>query len=141
MFIPKLYCERSAEFRAKTDDNENSDGHTLEGYGAVFDQDTEIKSWEGNFLERISRGAFKKTLREKKPVVQFDHGRDSRVGSVPIAEIVELKEDSAGLYIQARMFDNDTVEPVRQAIEAQAISGMSFKFRVTRDEWRDGKGK
>src|SRR5690606_37854 len=35
---------------------------------------------------------------------------------------------------------NDAVEPVRQAIAAGAITGMSFRFEVARDEWRDNAG-
>ena len=33
------------------------------------------------------------------------------------------------------MFDNPRVEPIRQAIAGGAIDGMSFRFRVTREEW------
>ena len=134
------YCHRSAEFRASGNEGQ-TDGRTLEGYAAVFDTDTEINSWEGQFVERIAKGAFKKTLNERKPIMQYDHGRDTRVGSVPIGVYNEIREDDHGLFVSGRVFDNNVVEPVRQAIEAQAISGMSFKFRVTRDEWRDGSGK
>ncbi|KZF08477.1 hypothetical protein A2J03_21140 [Rhodococcus sp. EPR-157] len=135
----KNYVERSVSFRStNTDEN---DGRTLEGYGAVFNQLTEITGWEGRFKEQIAPGAFKKTLAERIPIVQWDHGRDSRVGSVPIASIEELKEDSQGLFIRARLHDNAVVEPVRQAIESGAVSGMSFKFVVLADIWRDAKGK
>ncbi|MBM4569313.1 HK97 family phage prohead protease, partial [Rhodococcus hoagii] len=52
-------CSRSVEFRANASAGDG-DGRTLEGYAAVFDQDTEINSWEGRFTERIAKGAFKK---------------------------------------------------------------------------------
>lgn len=136
---------RDFEFRAKTaDDNEQeSDGRTLDGYAAVFDQDTEINSWEGRFIERMTKGAFRKTLKENKGRIQmqWDHGRDFRVGTVPIGAYERLEEDDHGLHVIGRVFDNDVVEPIRQAIESGAVSGMSFKFRVLRDEWRDTKGK
>lgn len=132
--------ERSAEFRA-TEAAQNGDGRTLEGHAAVFNVPTEINSWEGTFQERIAPGAFRKTLAARRPIVQYDHGKDVRVGSTPIASIQELREDDHGLFVQARLFDNDVVEPVRQAIEGNAISGMSFRFQVTRDEWRDSGGK
>lgn len=133
-------CNRSVEFRANTDAGDG-DGRTLEGYAAVFDQDTEINSWEGRFTERIAKGAFKKTLRERKPIMQYDHGRDSRVGSVPIGVYEDIREDEHGLFVSGRVFDNPVVEPIRQAIEGGAVTGMSFKFRVTRDEWHDKNGK
>jgi HK97 family phage major capsid protein/HK97 family phage prohead protease len=135
-----LFCTRSVEFRAASDEAEN-DGRTLEGYAAVFNQDTEINSWEGHFNERIAKGAFKKTIKERKPVLQFDHGRDARTGSVPIGSFSDIREDNDGLFVQARLFDNPVVEPIRQAIEGGAIDGMSFRFRVVRDEWRDNKNK
>ncbi|GGM55569.1 hypothetical protein GCM10012275_28330 [Longimycelium tulufanense] len=140
MSTPARLLTRAFEFEA-TDDKQHGDGRTLEGYAAVFDEPTEIDSWEGRFVETIARGAFRKTLREGEPVLQFDHGKDPRTGTVPIGSFQKLSEDDRGLSVQARLFDNPVVEPIRQAIEGRAIKGMSFRFRVTRDEWRDNVGK
>ncbi len=112
------------------------DGLTMEGYAAVFDSPTRIDSWEGQFDEQISRGAFKRTLNARRPVLQFDHGHDARTGSVPIGSIEELREDDRGLFVRARLFDNPVVEPIRQAIAGGAIDGMSFRFRVNDDHWQ-----
>lgn len=133
-------CERSVEFRA-VDEPASGDGRTLEGYAAVFGQPTEIESYAGAFEEVIIRGAFRKTLRERAPVMQFDHGNDKRTGSVPIGAIEDLHEDDEGLFVRARLFDNDVVEPIRQAVAGRAIRGMSFKFRVLQDRWVDRDGK
>jgi HK97 family phage prohead protease len=138
--VPRL-VSRSVQFRATDAADESGDGRTLEGYAAVFGQATRIDSWEGEFDEEIVRGAFRKTLRERTPVLQFDHGRDWRTGSVPIGALNELREDDEGLFVRARLFDNDVVEPIRQAIDGGAIDGMSFRFKVVRDEWRDADGK
>jgi HK97 family phage major capsid protein/HK97 family phage prohead protease len=135
---PSPLCSRAVEFRATGD---HGDGRTLEGYAAVFDVPTRIDSWEGTFDEVIAKGAFKRTLNARTPVLQFDHGRDVRTGSVPIGAVQTIREDDHGLFISARLFDNDVVEPIRQAIEGDAITGMSFRFRVVRDEWRDTNGK
>lgn len=134
---------RSVEFRAlEIPEGEERDGLTLEGYAAVFDKETEIRSpFEGNFIERISRGAFRKTLRENKPVMQFDHGMDSRTGTVPIGVYDELREDDKGLYVKGHIFDNELVKPIADAVRAKAVTGMSVRMRVTRDEWTDNKGK
>lgn len=131
-------CLRAVEFRAT--DGEGGDGRTLEGYAAVFDTPTRIDSWEGSWDETIARGAFKKTLRKRTPVMQFDHGHDARVGSVPIGKFDELTEDDHGLFVRGRLFDNDAVAPVREAIEGGAIDGMSFRFQVTKEDWRDAEG-
>ena len=111
------------------------DGFTLEGYAAVFNSDTTIDSWEGQFVERIAPGAFAKTISERTPVMQFDHGHHPFIGSIPIAAIQTLREDSRGLFVRARMLDNDLVKPVRDAIAAGAIRGMSFRFGVVKDDW------
>lgn len=130
-------CLRAVEFRAE----EVGDGRTLSGYAAVFNSPARIRSWEGEFDEEIMPGAFRSTMKKRKPVIQYDHGRDVRVGSVPIAALEELREDEQGLYVRARLFDNDVIEPVRQAIAGKAINGMSFRFEVTREQWTDANGK
>jgi HK97 family phage prohead protease len=130
---------RSVDFELRADDD--NDGLTLEGYAAVFGQATRINSWEGCFDETIARGAFKKSIRERKPVVQFDHGRHPMVGSIPLGSIDDLREDDAGLFVSARLHDNWLVQPVRDAIKSKTVSGMSFRFGVVKDEWRDAAGK
>lgn len=134
-------CLRAVDFFPEERASEDSDGRTLEGYAAVFDSPTEINSHEGHFTETISKGAFRKTLQERKPVLQFDHGHDARTGSVPIGMFDGIKEDKQGLKVSARLFDNPVVDPIRQAIEGGAISGMSFRFQVVRDEWKDSQGE
>lgn len=137
---PKALVTRAVTFAVPTELRAaGGDGFTLEGYAAVFDSATRINSWEGNFDERISSGAFSKTLKERKPVIQFDHGHDIATGSVPIAAIEDIREDKQGLYVRARMFDNPRVEPIRQAIAGGAIDGMSFRFRVVREEWDESE--
>lgn len=131
-------CLRAAEFRAEGD---GGDGRTLEGYAAVFNTPTRIMSWEGEFDEEIAPGAFKRTLRSRTPVLQFDHGRDARTGTVPIGSIDTLNEDAQGLFVSARLFDNPVVEPIRQAIAGRAINGMSFRFAVAEDMWTDARGE
>lgn len=141
MSKPNNLCIRSFEFNADSDTgSEQTNGRTMEGYAAVFDAPTEINNWEGRFTETLSRGAFKKTLSERKPVLQFDHGQDARTGSVPIGKFNDIREDDKGLYCEAELFDNPVVEPIRQAIEGGAVSGMSFRFKVNREEWRDKDG-
>lgn len=148
--MQKHLCVRDVEFtfdsREQNDNEERSgfeepgDGRTLSGYAAVFNTSTTINSWEGRFEETVAPGAFRKTLSERTPIMQWDHGRDTRVGSTPIGVYTSLVEDERGLKVEGRLFSNDVVEPVRQAIEAQAVRGMSFKFAVTRDKWTDKDG-
>lgn len=120
---------------------DGGDGRTLEGYAAVFDSVTVIDSWEGRFEEVIERGAFRKTLSERVPVLQFEHGRHPLIGSIPLGAFRSLREDDKGLHVNARLTDNWLIQPVRDAISDGGVSGMSFRFSVVREEWRDKDGK
>lgn len=131
---------RSVPFEIRADGDEAGDGLTLDGYGAVFGTPTRIDSWEGTFDEEIARGAFKKSLSERTPVLQFDHGRHPMVGSIPLGSFETLREDEQGLHVVARLHDNWLVQPVRDAIKSKAIPGMSFRFSVVKDEWRTQDG-
>lgn len=133
--------ERQVAFTFTRDADVTGDGLSLTGYAAVYDTPTLIDSWEGTFLEQIKRGAFAKTIRENIPVLQFDHGRHPLIGSIPIGTIKSLKEDEHGLSVNARMSANWLTEPIREAITEQSIKGMSFRFEVIKDEWRDASGK
>ncbi|MFE7236093.1 HK97 family phage prohead protease [Streptomyces sp. NPDC057596] len=136
--------QRSAPFqlaRADGDGDVEGDGRSLSGYAALFGESTEIDSWEGHFTETIRKGAFRKTIRENTPVMQFDHGRHPLIGSIPIGAITDLREDDQGLLVEGRITDNWLMQPIRDAIAEQTVNGMSFRFEVVREEWRDANGK
>ena len=122
------------------EDGCENDGLSFEGYGAIFNSLTRIDSWEGTFDEQIAPGAFRKSIRERTPKFQFDHGR-SNFGSLPPGVIEEILEDDKGLYVRARMSASEYWEPLRDAIATGAVDGMSFRFSVIREEWRDEQGK
>ena len=139
MDAPRDNLTRTASFtvvRAEGD----GDGLTLEGYGAVFNDATRIDSFEGKFDEIIAPGAFKRTIDQKGARgirLQFDHGGHPLLGSLPLGTITELSEDARGLHVKARLSSNWLVEPFRDAIRDGAVDGMSFRFRVVKDEWDD----
>ena len=126
-------CVRAFDFEFES----RSDGRTLEGYAAVFNSPTTIRDVGGDFEETILPGAFKRSLAQRMPILQWDHGKDPRVGTAPIGSISDLSEDSRGLHVRARLFDHPDIERVRLAIESQAVRGMSFRFGVPAggDDW------
>ncbi len=135
MKAPRNNLCRSASFEL----GEHTDGMTLEGYAAVFDSPTRIDSWEGTFDEIVARGAFRSSINNATPVLQFDHGRDPATGTLPIGEIEDLREDDHGLFVRARLNGDDyRIPPIRNAIKSGAVDGMSFRFRVDSDTWADG---
>lgn len=145
---PPLESVREAPFKLRSSDDEPNDGLTLDGYGAVFNRETIINSWEGKFREKIAPGSMKRSFRESPPKIQFDHGRHPLIGSIPIAKLERIEEDTdpdlapeGGAHIVGRVFSNWLMEPVRDAIAAEAINGMSFRFEVVRESWSYADGR
>lgn len=138
---------RTVSFRATeaaaAGDNAEGDGLTIEGYGAVFNSATEINSWEGHFQEIIDPGAFKKSLREQTPIMQFDHGYHPLLGGLPLGRWTDVHEDDHGLYTLGRMYSGWLFEPFAEAIRDTegGVTGMSFRFSVVREKWQDADGK
>lgn len=118
----------------------DSDGLTIEGYGAVFNSVTRIDSWEGSFEEVIAPGAFKKSLSERMPKMQFDHGQHPLLGSLPLGRWLVAEEDARGLHLIGRLSNNWLVQPFRDAIHDGGVEGMSFRFSVVQDDWFDRDG-
>jgi len=137
--------DRGVELRADSAD----DGTTMFGHFAVFDIWTEIHSWfEGDFVERLASGAFKKTFRENRSQmrVTFDHGYDLQLGDKPLGPIDELREEDEGAFYQVPLLDTDYnrdfVLPTLQGRlmngeqrGSDGLLGASFRFRVIGDEW------
>jgi HK97 family phage prohead protease len=109
----------------------------------VFNKRTRIPDRNGDFEEMILPGFADRSLREHGyPVMQFDHGKDPRVGTVPIGRYDMFERSATGYEVEGELFDNAVVEPVRQAIAGKAIKGMSFRFQVSKngDKWERRTG-
>lgn len=132
---------RSVAFTLTRDGEADGDGLSFEGYAAIFNSPTRIDSWEGTFDEQIAPSAFRKSLQERTPKFQFDHGRHPLIGSVPIGTITDIHEDDRGLFVQARLGQHTLIDLVREAISTGAIDGMSFRFSVVREDWQDRNGR
>jgi HK97 family phage major capsid protein/HK97 family phage prohead protease len=110
---------------------------TLVGHFAVFDAWTEIDSfWEGEFMERIQRGAFKKTFSENGKNIRclFQHGQDFQIGDKVLGAISVLREDSDGAYYEVPLFDTSYNRDLVPGIEAGQY-GASFRFRVMQEQF------
>ena len=124
------------EFRAE-DDTESLG--LLTGYAAVFNEDTIINSWEGNFVERIAPGAFAKTLKERghKVKVLFNHGFDPSIGDKPLGKPSVMEERSKGLWVEVPLDDTSYNRDLLASLRSGALDGMSFRFSVIKEEWDD----
>lgn len=108
---------------------------TLFGHFAVFDRWAEINSaFEGNFMERIAHGAFRKTFRENRDRIRalFQHGSDPQIGDKPIGRIDELREDDEGAYYEVSLYEGMPDLVMDGLRDGQY--GASFRFQVMRED-------
>lgn len=106
------------------------------GHAAVFDSRTAIGNpltW--GFYEEVASGSFAKTLNEGDARFLVDHDTSLLVARVS-ADDLRLSEDAFGLAVEA---DLDTelsyVRDLARNLEKRRITGMSFGFRVVKDDW------
>lgn len=136
----------SPEVRATSDDGDGEG--TSGGLGRLevrfspFDTWYEISSWwEGDFLERTVRGAFRKTMLEQRQNIRclYDHGYDFAIGNKVLCPTDELREDADSAVLEGDLFDTTYNRDLLPGLEA-GVYGSSFRFRVIRDEWNDDPG-
>jgi HK97 family phage prohead protease len=105
-------------------------GKTIAGYAAIFNDVADIG---GSFREIIAPGAFTDTLGgDIRALVDHDSGRvigRSKAGTL------RLSEDAKGLAVEIDLPDTTDGRDLSVSLERGDISGMSFGFRVTHDEW------
>lgn len=94
-----------------------------------------IRSWEGEFLERLQPGAFTETFLERGPAgsgmirALFQHGRDAATGSKPLGPVVELREDPTGPVGVVELLDVPYVDAIRAGVE-KGLYGASYRFGI-----------
>ena len=109
---------------------------TLEVDFSVFDTWYEIDSWwEGRFLERTARGAFKRTIaRNPQPKVLFNHGMDLNIGDKVLGVVELLEERPESPHLEAGLLDTSYNRDLLPGLRAGAY-GSSFMFEVTSEQW------
>lgn len=127
------------QFRSATSDlktrNEQEDEYVIEGYFAVFGQETEL--WRGAF-EVIAPTAFDDTLsNDIRALINHDTalvlGRNK-------AGTLELKTDSRGLWGKIRLNTKDTdAMNLYERVKRGDVDQCSFGFNIIDEstEWRD----
>ncbi|WMT90992.1 HK97 family phage prohead protease [Pelagibacterium sp. H642] len=103
---------------------------TLKGYAAVFNRDTTIGDY---FIEKIAPGAFDKALHDDvRALVNHDPGRV--IGRTKSGTL-RLDVDTRGLKVEIDVPDTMDGRDLWTLVERGDVSGMSFGFRVTKQEW------
>lgn len=123
---------RHMYFSSRLETREESEqGPIIEGYFAVFNQETEL--WPGCF-EMIATGAFDKSLKENDIRCLFNHRTDLVLGRLGANTLV-LRVDEKGLYGSVRINqEDDEAMNVYQRVKRGDISGCSFGFNPIEEE-------
>ena len=107
------------EIRVKKDSVE------ISGYvNAVERKSKPLWSRMGQFVERISKGAFKRSLQRNHDVrILLNHDRSKDLGGIKDGNL-ELEEDNIGLHARATITDPEVVSKARKG----DLVGWSFGF-------------
>lgn len=103
---------------------------SIGGFAAVFNSDADIG---GYWIERIKPGAFAKAIKGDVRSL-FNHDSSALLGRT-ISKTLELFEDDAGLQYRLDLPRTTDGDKVLELIERGDLTGNSFGFKVTHDEW------
>jgi HK97 family phage prohead protease len=113
----------------------DTDKRTLVGYAAVYNSDTVIADY---FVERIAPGAFDKTIAGDVRAL-FNHDPGRVIGRTKSGTL-RLSVDSRGLKFEVDVPNTSDGNDLLELVGRGDITGCSFGFEVTRQEW-DETGK
>lgn len=116
----------------ETNDNEM----ILEGYVNKTNEYSQLLGGRKKFKERILSNAFKMALgRAKKVDLLLEHDPKNLLASTKNGSL-ELVEDSVGLKMRAKIVPTTLGKDVYELVKAGLIDGMSFGFKVLKDNWK-----
>jgi HK97 family phage prohead protease len=100
------------------------------GYAALFNSETDIG---GYFREVIAPGAFS-GAKDSDVRALVDHNSGRVIGRTT-AGTLRLSEDTKGLAVEIDLPDTTDGRDLAVSMERGDITGMSFGFRVTKEQW------
>lgn len=112
-----------------------------------FGQWYEVNSWwEGHFLERTQRGAFKRTINQHNDVnsshqmkTLFNHGMDLHIGDKLLGDITDAREEKTSPVNTVNVWDTSYNRDLLPGLKRGSY-GSSFMFNVTKEEWNNDPG-
>ena len=124
MTIERRVLQQSPQMRAA------DSGQTVGGYAALFNVDADIGGW---WTERIAPGAFSDSVTgDVRALIDHDSGR---VIGRTASGTLQLSEDERGLAVDIDLPDTNDGRDIGILIGRGDVSGMSFGFIVTAEEW------
>lgn len=124
-----------ASFRASENEEE---GSIIEGTPIVFNQDTKMRDWAGEYIERIDPHALDNAdLKDIRLFVNHDINKIALARTKNGRGTMSFNIDSEGLHIKATLDteNNQEARSLYSAIKRGDMDGMSFMFRIKSQEW------
>jgi HK97 family phage prohead protease len=116
---------------------EDSDNPVIGGYVVRWDKLSEEMF---GFREKVSKGAFLKSLSEMRVLSFWNHNSDMVLGNTENGSLV-LQEDERGLKFDLTLPDTSIGRDARALIKRGDVKGMSFGFRTLREQWDEADPK
>lgn len=129
-----------ADFSIEHRKDEDGGKMIIEGYAAVYDDETLIGNEDFGFFERIEKGAFEGANMKDVPL-KYNHSDAVPILARTRNKSLELKTDDKGLFIRAELLDTQDNIDMYKRIKAGLIDKMSFAFTVKTEgeTWEKGK--
>lgn len=125
----------TATFRASEEEEERG---VIEGTPIVFNQDTTIRDWAGEFIERITPGALANTdMKDVRLFVNHDTNKIALARSKNGNGTMSFSVDDEGVHMRAVLDVDNNAEArsLYSAVKRGDMDGMSFMFRIGGEEW------
>jgi len=119
---------------------ETDGGATISGYAAVFNSETTIGGGFFGFREIIAPGAFTDAIPRDDVRALFNHDPNMLLGRT-VSGTLTLSQDKRGLKYAVDLPDTAAARDVRTLIKRGDVSGSSFGFIVTEDDWDESEVK
>jgi HK97 family phage prohead protease len=113
---------------------------TIRGYAVHFGEGYMVGASSGAFVERVARGAFKRTLASRPDVLLEAEGNGIGVMARTTSGTLRLREDGRGLRFEADLDPSD-IDAQRAIVKVRRgdLTETGYASRTIDDAWNDGK--
>lgn len=127
--VNKRHIQFTSALQTRSTENENEG--IIEGYFAVYNQETEL--WPGAF-EEVAPGAFENSLKTKDIFCLDNHDSRAVLASTG-SKTLELKSDEKGLWGRVVLdLEDPFAKSAFRKVQSGKVRGCSFGFYPVREE-------
>lgn len=117
---------------------DNEEGSVIEGTPIVFNQETKLRDWAGEYIERIDQHALDDAdLKDVRLFINHDTDKIALARTKNGKGTMSFHIDDEGMHIKANLDTENNAEArsLHSAIKRGDMDGMSFMFRIESQEW------